>query len=239
MNTPFYELLVRSHLGFGAVCLAAFWLQMLTRKSGGLHRLIGRVYFLAMLLVIASALPITYLLASGNRWAIALFFGFLVWITIAAGVGAFLAARWRDRRMPLQRRFGVAAGWILLGISLGLLAMFQIGGALFVGLGAFGTWAAISDLRQPPDALVWRSWQVRHIEGVIGTGIAVHVAFFAFGLRSLIGDVFGDLHFLFAFAVPVALGTWASSRFTRRYRGRTDEGAAGLGAVGSAGSARG
>jgi hypothetical protein len=136
-----------------------------------------------------------------------------------------MAARWRARRMTAQRRFATAANWGVAAVSLGMLAAFQVGGALFVGLGAFGLWAAIADLRRPADALVWRTWQVRHVEGVIGTGMAVHIAFLAFGLRRLLGDAYGSLHFLLAFALPVVLGVWATHAFTRRWRERGGGGA--------------
>lgn len=218
MTTPTFDLLVRAHLVFGSVALAGFWLQMVTRKRGRLHRRVGQVYFLAMSGVVVTAVPMTAYLARGDNWGAALLLAFLAWITIAAGAGSWLAARWRGRRLEAQRRYGVAASVGLLAISLAMLALFSVGGALFIGLGAFGAWAAVADLRRPRNDVVWRSWQVRHVEGVIGTGMAVHIAFFAFGLRGLLGASYGNVHFLLAFAVPVVLGTWATHRLTRSYR---------------------
>ncbi|HMB54267.1 MAG TPA: hypothetical protein VKU40_13190 [Thermoanaerobaculia bacterium] len=222
MNTTAYELLLQVHVAFGILSLLAFWLQMPTRKRGRLHRWVGRFYFAAMTGVVASAVPMTALLAVDGNWPATLLLTFLSAITVAAGVGAWMAARWRSGRMTAQRRFATAANWGIVAVSLTMLAAFQVGGALFVGLGAFGLWAAIADLRRPTDALVWRSWQVRHVEGVIGTGMAVHIAFLAFGLRRLLGDAYGNLHFLLAFVVPVVLGVWASHAFTRRWREKED-----------------
>lgn len=231
MNTHAYESLLQVHVAFGTLSLLAFWLQMPTRKRGRLHRWVGRFYFAAMTGVVGSAVPMTWLLAAAGNWPATLFLIFLSAITVAAGVGALMAARWRGRRMTAQRRFATAANWGIAAVSLGMIAAFQVGGALFVGLGGFGLWAAISDLRRPADALVWRTWQVRHVEGVIGTGMAVHIAFLAFGLRRLLGDGYGSLHFLLAFVVPVVLGVWASSWFTRRYREKDGEGAVELDAA--------
>ena len=218
MNEAGYELLVLGHAAFGTVALAAFWWQILGRKHGRRHRRVGQVFFLAMAGVVATAVPMAAYLARGSHWASALFLAFLAWITVAAGVGAWMASRWRDTRMAGQRRFGTLASGLLLVVCLAMLALFRVGGALFVGLGALGAWAAITDLRRPADDPVWTDWRIRHVEGVMGTGIAVHVAFLAFGLRGLLGADYGNLHFLLAFTVPVLLGVWASHHFTRRYR---------------------
>jgi len=231
MDTPLYATLLRLHLVFGGLSLVTFWWQMVARKRGPRHRRVGQVYFLAMAGVALTAVPMTVMIGLDGRWPTALFLGFLAWITVAAGVSAWAAARWRQRHLAAQRRFDVAANGGLLAISLTLLALIQVGGALFVGLGAFGLWAAITELRRPADDLAWRSWKVRHVGAVMGTGMAVHIAFFSFGLSRLLGDRYSAYFFLVAFAVPVLLGNWAIARFTRPYRRSAGEGASASGVL--------
>ena len=158
MDTPLYAALLRLHLVFGGLSLVTFWWQMAARKRGPRHRRVGQAYFLSMAGVALTAVPMTVMIGLSGRWATALFLGFLAWITVAAGVSAWAAARWRQRRLAAQRRFDVAAQWGLLAISVALLALFQVGGALFAGLGAFGVWAAVTELRRSDDDLVWRTF---------------------------------------------------------------------------------
>ena len=222
-----YELLVQTHAAFGAAALLTFWMQMALRKGGRSHRWVGRLYAGVMLAVLGTAVPMTIVLAIEQHWAAGALLGFLIWITASAGAGALMAARWKDRRISVQWRIGRILSGGLLVISATLLALTMLGGPLFFGLGAFGAWAAISDLRTPADAPVWRSWKRRHIESVLGTGIAVHVAFFAFGLRNLIGDAFTDLHFLLSFVVPTVAGMVGGSLLVARFAPESDRAAGG------------
>ncbi len=212
-----YELLVRLHVLFGVASLLSFWLQMALRKGGVVHRAAGRTYAGAMSGVILTAIPIGVILTLGQHWGAGLVLGFLAWITLSAGVGGVLAAVWRDRKIELQWRVGRVFSWGLLLISLGLLAMIPLGGIFVGGLGVFGVWASIADLRTTREAHVWRSWLARHLEGMLGTGIAVHVAFLVFGLRSLLGDAYTNTHFLLGFTVPTLLGMFAASRLSARF----------------------
>ena len=212
-----YSLLVQAHFTFGALALATFWIQMMAPKKGAWHRLVGRIYFAAMLLVVGTAVPMTVLLTRGEDLGAGLLLGFLATITISSGVSAALAARFGNRYLDQQRLAARISSLILLAISILLLAMTPWGGALALGLGGLGTWAAVSDLRTKADALIWRSWLARHIEGVLGTGIAVHAAFFAFGLRRLLGSSYTSLHFLLALAVPTVAGMVAASLLVKRF----------------------
>lgn len=229
METPLYATLLRLHLVFGSLSLVTFWWQMAARKRGPRHRRVGQAYFLSMAGVAVTAVPMTVLIGLDGRWATALFLGFLAWITISAGVSAWAAARWRQRHLDAQRRFDLVSQWGLLAISITLLALVPVGGVLFAGLGAFGLWAVVTERRRPADDLAWRSWKVRHISAVMGTGMAVHVAFLSFGLGRLLGDGYQAYFFLIAFALPVLLGNWAVARFTRPYR--QSPGGAGAGAA--------
>lgn len=212
-----YDLLVRAHLAFGTMALVSFWVQMVSRKGGALHRLGGRFYFAVMILVISTAIPMTLLLIRRDDLGAGLLLGFLGTITMSSGASALMAARWKGQHIERQRRISHGFSYMLLIVSLLLLGLTPWAGLLSLGLGCFGAWAAISDLRTKINAPIWSSWLARHIEGTFGTGIAVHVAFFAFGLRGLLGTSYTPLHFLFAFAVPTLVGMTAASIVTRRY----------------------
>ncbi len=211
-----YETMVKLHLSAGTVSLVLFWTQLMMAKGGSRHRLMGRLYFTAMGVVGLTSIPMTVVLAIRQHWSVAAALGFLMWITLSASVGTLMSVRLRDRRIPLQRRVFRVMDIGLLGIGIGLLALGAVGGVLYLGFGLFGVVMAIDGLRTPLDAPLWRSWRVRHLQSVLGTGIAVHVAFLLFGLRSLMGNSYTGVHFLIAFIVPSVLGIAGASFLTGR-----------------------
>ena len=221
-----YETLVKLHLVAGTVALFLFWSQLAMRKGGARHRFVGRLYFGAMGVVVLTSIPMTIVLANRQHWSVAAALGFLMWITLSASVGTVMAAKLRDERLAFQRRAFRVMDVGLLCIGIALLVVGAFGGVLFIGFGLFGVVMAVDGLRTGADAPLWRSWRVRHLQSVLGTGIAVHVAFLLFGMRSLLGDSYTAVHFLLAFLVPTVLGVAGASFLTGRVLA-TESGAAG------------
>jgi hypothetical protein len=59
-------------------------------------------------------------------------------------------------------------------------------------------------------------WLVEHLSASIGSGIAAYTAFFAFGGRSMFGDL-GQWQIVFWIA-PGVIGAIASARMSRKYK---------------------
>ena len=76
----------------------------------------------------------------------------------------------------------------------------------------------LSFMRKPPtDA---RYWWYEHFGGMIGTGIAAHIAFLNFGAQRVIpGFSLGDWGML-AWFVPVVVGLVATNRIEAHYRAK-------------------
>ena len=78
------------HAGIGALALVSFWTAALARKGSQAHRYAGRVFLLAMLGILITALPLTISTGLGVV-AVGIHYGAL--ILIAFGAIGPLAAR--------------------------------------------------------------------------------------------------------------------------------------------------
>ena len=78
-----------------------------------------------------------------------------------------------------------------------------------IGFGALTMW------RKPPDHP--RFWLKEHIGGMIGAGIATHVAFASIGLRQLFPEAETHVLTIWPWAAPLIIGFAASAYFENRY----------------------
>jgi uncharacterized membrane protein len=204
------QLLLGIHLAAGLAALVLFWVPALTRKGGPAHRRAGRWYVSAMTVITVTGVVLASLFLAGERWRTGLFLLFLGVIT-----GTSLWNGWRVLRAKQapERYAGaahvavalvnVAGGLALIGFGIAVKApLFYAFGP--VGLIIGGNMLA-SALRRPRDPLFWRA---EHFTGMIGSGIASHVAFFAFGGSRLFG--WGDSGYgLILWITPLVVGTLA------------------------------
>jgi len=59
-----------------------------------------------------------------------------------------------------------------------------------------------------------------HLNGMIGSGIGAYTAFFAFGGRSLLGELLPGQWQVIPWVLPTVIGVIAASRVSRRWLGR-------------------
>ncbi|MFO0902059.1 MAG: hypothetical protein U0939_03615 [Pirellulales bacterium] len=88
-------------------------------------------------------------------------------------------------------------------------------------LGLFGTAAAVKEMRyvlgpQPAP----RNWLYKHVENLLGTGIAFHTAFIVFGAGRLFGFQFEGPWALAPWVGPPVVGTALASWYVRRLKVR-------------------
>jgi hypothetical protein len=216
------DALLAAHVAGGAVSLVSFWVPAFSRKGGPLHRKAGRVYVKGMTLVVATAIPLSLASFARGNWVVGTFLLYLFAIT---GTALYTGTRaLKSKAGPheyITPLYKVCAWGTLLGglavLGLGLVTQtWLLAGFSFVGL-LIGP-GMLSFMRKPPTDP--RYWWYEHFGGMIGTGIAAHIAFLNFGAQRLIpGFNLGDWGML-AWFVPVVAGLVATNRIEAHYRAK-------------------
>ena len=223
-----YSLLVTAHIAAGSVALLTFWTAAIARKGSPLHKGVGKAYLIAMLGILASALPMALMFISHGRIGIGVFFAYLVVIT---GTSVWLA--WRSIRMKRDvrgyhdRRYRMV-GW---GNLLAGLVVFAIGLArgdvllsTFCWIGVFTGIGMLRQARTLPTAPNW--WLREHYGAMLGNGVATHVAFLGVGLNGFLAS-FGIAWLqLLPWFGPLTVALVAGVYLNRRYGARKVAGVA-------------
>jgi hypothetical protein len=203
-------ILLPVHLVAGLAALVLFWVPALTKKGGPWHRAAGRWYVRAMALITVTGVVLALLFFAQDRWQQGLFLLFLGVIT-----GTSLWNGWRVLRTKRDPAGYVTAGHVAVALlnvvgGAGLIAFgIVVKMPLFYAFGPVGLVIGGNMLSflvvQTKDPLYWRA---EHLTGMIGSGIASHVAFLAFGGSRLFG--WGTSGYgLVLWLAPVVIGTAA------------------------------
>src|SRR5690606_11875673 len=217
---PGYASFLALHIAAGTVALAGFWLAAALRKGSPRHRLAGRVYLLAMVLVVATGVPLTLQFLLDGRTT---FGAFLAYLRLLVSTTVWLAWRAiRDRADParyLGRAYHVlavanpAAGLAMLWLGL------DRGQPLLAGFSLVGILIGADMLRRRriiPTQPRW--WMEEHYGAMVGNGAATHIAFLAIGLPRLLPVLQGPAWFYLAWFGPVVLSVVATVWRARRCR---------------------
>ena len=212
-----YHAVVLLHAAIGAIALLSFWSAALVRKGGPAHRFVGRVFLLAMCGIGVTALPMAAVRFVRGDTTGGVFLSYLLVITAAACARAWFAVQYK--REP-ARYFGAwyraaAVGNIALGAAVLLLGLTRhnvvLAGFSIVGL-ALG-WQMVGMTRRAPPP----RWSIiEHYRGMLGGGVATHVAFLGIGLARLLPAYAGTTQMLMWFGpllVSLIAGAWLKRRY--------------------------
>ncbi len=213
-----YHLFRNCHMVAGAAALIMFWAQIARRKGGSSHIRWGWAYNISMIGVLATALPMIVITWRNEQPQIALFLGFLSVITLTAGTEGFLASRNRQSGAWVSGPLMTSVTMLIAAYSVLLIVLFfQTGAFILLVMAGVGLHATFDHFRKLRSGKPY-SWIGSHINGMLGTGIAVHIAFLAFGLRNIVEG--GGAFTIFAFVAPLIgfqfLGAYFHRRFPRR-----------------------
>lgn len=205
-----FETLIVIHIAFGAPGLISFWVPVFGRKGSRLHKAWGKA-FVAMMLVTASCavgmatLTLLEPVATHPKLVdhaelsdpllIRGIFGhmmlYLAVLTINLTWYGWLCIKNRNAHSLNRSWHNMALQIILLAASIncvwqGLL----IQQPMMIGISMVGFATVATNLwfmmRTMPGPL---EWLTEHIKALVGTGISVYTAFFAFGAVRLIPDL--------------------------------------------------
>lgn len=206
----FFEGLIALHIISGAPGLLTFWIPVLAKKGGGRHMFWGRLFTFAMLFTscVAGTMAITTLMApmethpqlvSHPQFSDpALVRGIFGWMMLYLAVLTINLAwyGWRcitNRRDHARNRhwFNLALqGILLIAATNCALQGLRIDQVMMVGISFVGFATVATNLffilKNSPGPM---DWLMEHIKGIVGTGISVYTAFFAFGAVRFIPEL--------------------------------------------------
>lgn len=217
-----YRYYVLFHVIAGSVALLGFWTAAFLRKGSPRHRLVGRAYLLAMVVVIASGIPLTLQRLADGHTVTATFLGYLLLVTATSVWVAWRAIRDKHDPVaftgPVYRGFAVAN--LLAGVGV-LVLGYSAGSPLLMGFSAVGLFAGQDMLRKRARIVgrpLW--WREEHYGAMLGNGVATHIAFLGLGLPRLMPMIDGAaLHYVAWFG-PLLVAIVAKPLLDRRFAAR-------------------
>ena len=221
-----YTLVFVSHAAAGTVALASFWTAAMLRKGSLPHRRAGQIYLLAMVAVIASAVPLCVTQYLRGHPVTAAFLGYLVVITSTGVWSAWRAIRDKHDVVRYTGPVFVVLGVLSLSTGLAVLALgYRVGSPLLMGFSSIGLVAGIDMLlkRARRERLRARPrwWMVEHYTAMLGNGVATHIAFLSIGLPQLLPSLGGGALRYLAWFGPLLLAALAKLWLDRRWRQQT------------------
>lgn len=174
------------HIIAGSISLILFWLPVVTKKGGNLHRKIGKLYYLTMWIVVISSAILSSINAIFGSYIMASFLGYLSLLTAYplwySREILNQKKEWSDRYYVIRKVFT----WALFAASIGMvggaaLLHFQNEGILLAFFGVLGLPSIKDAMMTKSKATAKESRMQMHISGTIISGIAAYTAFFAFG----------------------------------------------------------
>lgn len=236
----FHQLSLYSHIIIGCFALIVFWIAAATRKGSKNHKRVGRMFTWSMTLtswtgMLLSGLvilfPVAIRFANGVPENINLeqkviqiqtISGFLFYLSLLVWANTRHATKVleaKDDRTKLRTpmHVGLLASLPIFAIPLAY-ASYVSHIKLLVIFAVIGAMSGITSLRYVyAKAMPAKQWLIQHISSILGAGIGVHTATFAFGGRKLFSGVFtGDL-IIIPWIVPNVVGTIAIIALTRIY----------------------
>ena len=189
-----FQIVLAVHIAAGAISLLVFSVPLVTKKGGGTHRLVGRVYVAAAATVaVAGLLSCIPLLSSGSpwRWRAGIF---LAYVSLLAGASVQFgvrALRTKGRAGPSRAAIDLVPPLLLVagGVALATFGIHRsmVLSVLFAGLGVALGVAHLRFWLNPPAHE--RAWFLAHMTGMGTSCITTVTAFIVvnarrFGMRT-------------------------------------------------------
>lgn len=170
------------HIAAGITALAVFWVPMVTRKGGPLHRRVGWIYVAAMGVVAVTAVVVCTgrILFNGPEVRARSLFLLFISILAASAAATGVRALREKRRLAATRKvinLGLPILFFVSSVGISLYGLW-LGRALFTLFGTFGLVSSSSQLfywlRPPQSRMHWWFW---HMSGMGVSSIATLTAF--------------------------------------------------------------
>ena len=227
----FSSILLMIHVAAGFSSLLLFWIPAFTKKGGINHVKIGKLYMWLMWTVVITAGILSIKNFYVGHIEAAAFLGFLTIITASPlwkGIAILnqkkgLSKVFQRSHLIFEIMIFIAGALILsYGIYLkgeGMTILMIIFGIL--GVSNLGS--IIRLIKNPPQKA---DWFIVHMKEMITTGIAAYTAFFAFGGRAFLGEIFTGYWMIIPWVAPTFIGIFAMRYLEAYYtkkKGKTNK----------------
>lgn len=210
------------HAGIGTTALVTFWIAGMTKKGSPVHRMAGKIYLLAMSGILLSATPMAAFIMINKNRVIGAFLLYLlvitatsVWCSWRAIVDKRDWKKYTGRAYKLLMVMNLLSGLAIGAIGLLLADRMQLVITSFSLIGLIGAYQMYRFQQQAPTEPRW--WMGEHIRGMIGNGVATHIAFLQIGLPKLLPILSGSSLLNLAWLGPLVVAVIAGTYLTRKY----------------------
>ncbi len=232
-----FEIALRyTHIIFGFVGLAAFWIPVLTRKGGRQHVRYGNVFLWCAYVVLGSAgisvcYRVGFLLSAGQgprelpvQFSFLLFLGYLSYVTFVNIRHAIMVLRYKRDPQTLRTRVNrmLAASAMLASLLLVAYTLYFSPSSriILLALSPIGFLIGYGILRYLSGENAPKSWLYEHLGGMLGGGIAFHTAFAVFGGARLFNFGLEGGLAVIPWVLPTLIGVPATAIWTRHYKNK-------------------
>lgn len=210
------------HAAIGTTALATFWIAGMSKKGSPVHKMVGKIYLLAMVGILLSAFPMAISMAI-NRSQVA--GSFLIYLLIITGTSVWNSWRairdkrdWKRYTGPVYKSLMVLN--LLGGLSIAAIGIFmaefmQVIITSFSLIGLVGAYRMYQFQREAPSDPRW--WMREHLTAMIGNGVATHIAFLQIGLPKILPILSGSSLLNLAWLGPLVVAVVAGAYLTRKY----------------------
>ncbi len=217
-----YRYLVIAHIAAGSIALLTFWIAAIARKGSPLHKRVGKYYLLAMIGIVATALPMALVFMARGRFGIGTFLAYLVVITASSMWLSWRAIQLkRDRASFFNGRYR-QVGWLNLISGLVVFAIgLRLGSGLLSGFSWVGVlvgFGMLRSARKPAGDGKW--WLREHYGAMLGNGVATHIAFLGIGMNGFLASFGIPSLMLLPWFAPLLVAGVAAVYLDRRYGGQ-------------------
>lgn len=219
------KVLLFLHVSFGFTSLVLFWLPVFMKKGGKGHRTVGKLYVIAMWVVVATAGLLSVKNVIIGKYFMATFLGFIALITsnpLWYGM-AILRPKAQDSNSFRWMRVAFDGVIALAGIVLltyGIILQGQNSAVLMIIFGCLGLTgipSLIKNLKDPKE----REDRIRlHMVGLLTSGIAAYTAFFVFGGYTWMEKLLPGMWGVLPWVAPGAIGGIGITIGVKYYRKR-------------------
>jgi hypothetical protein len=230
--TP-YKLTLFTHFALGVAALLSYWVAALAKKGSKPHKLAGKVYLLVMIGLLVPAVPLSVRILLSRSVVFGWFLFYLLLITATVMWRGWFASRHkRDFPRYTGRNFrrlawaNIIGGAAILGLGAAIVQPVLLGFSLVGVIGGYGM------LRLADTGPMNPRWSTReHLIGMLGAGVATHIAFLQIGLPKLLPTLAGAATQNIAWLGPLALFVVARVWLGRKYLPEPATGAAAVAAT--------